>query len=241
MPTLYIIAGPNGAGKSTAAALLLPENIYTNYIQFDADKIKRIKQREFYLEVKSYKEAGKKADEYVDAEFYRLYTNALDTNDHFLYEGHFTEDTSWDLPRMFKAKGYSVSMIFLGLNSIEQSNQRVSTRAMQNGHNVHPADIEKNFLGNLYKLDEHHTLLDEILIIDAAKPTLRQIANWDGHNMLLDVETVEIPDWFKTHLPTIHRKALDHSLTILNKEIVKPPHQLLPKKNVSTTKNRKLK
>lgn len=149
MPELYILAGPNGAGKSTAASLLLPDNIYENYPRFDADKLKRAKQREFYLQVKSYKEAGKMADDFVDGEFNRLYKAALENNDHFVYEGHFTEDASWNLPQLFKASGYYIHMIFMGLNSVEQSNQRVTTRAMQNGHTVHPADIERNFYGNL--------------------------------------------------------------------------------------------
>ena len=79
MPDLYIIAGPNGAGKSTASTHYLPAAIREKYVSFDSDKLKRAKQREFYLQVKSYKEAGKMADEFVDSEFNRQYKAALGT------------------------------------------------------------------------------------------------------------------------------------------------------------------
>lgn len=211
MPVLYILAGPNGAGKSTAASLLLPDNIYENYPRFDADKLKRAKQREFYLQVKSYKEAGKMADDFVDSEFNRLYKAALYNNDHFVYEGHFTEDTSWNLPQHFKTCGYQIHMIFMGLNSVEQSNQRVTTRAMQNGHTVHPADIERNFYGNLEKLNQHYKMLDELLVVDGSKPGLDLIAAYSMGEVFLQIKDEQVPQWFKVYLPEIYQKGLSNA------------------------------
>ncbi len=118
MPTLYIITGPNGAGKSTAGPGLLPDVIKDKYPLFDGDKLKMTKQLEFKKLTGSYKEASRLADNYVFAEFESLYTAALFNKDHFAYEGHFSEDDSWNLIRKFKQEGYRIDMIFLGLTSL---------------------------------------------------------------------------------------------------------------------------
>ena len=95
MPALYIITGPNGAGKSTAGPGLLPDLIKKSYPPFDGDKLKMIKQLEFKKKTGSYKEAGKLADDFVFAEFERQYQKALLEMDHFAYEGHFSDESSW--------------------------------------------------------------------------------------------------------------------------------------------------
>ena len=230
MPELYIIAGPNGAGKSTAATHYLPASISEKYIPFDSDKLKRTKQREFYLQVRSYKEAGKMADEFVNDEFNRQYKAALACKDHFVYEGHFTEDTSWDLPKRFQAEGYKVKMIFMGLKSVIQSNRRVASRAVQDGHNVHPADIERNYYGNLDKVNQHYAFLDELIIVDATKVGLPTIARWDGKVVKLEMEVNSIPQWVKKFLPEIYKKGLE-----INKE-----KDLLPKKRLRQYKGKRI-
>jgi predicted ABC-type ATPase len=52
MPSLYILAGPNGAGKSSAGARFLLSEDASIPIPFDGDKLKLLKQREFYLQVR---------------------------------------------------------------------------------------------------------------------------------------------------------------------------------------------
>lgn len=232
MPDLYIIAGPNGAGKSTAAEQYLPAKIFEKYIPFDSDKLKRVKQREFYLQVKSYKEAGKMADEFVDNEFDKQYKAALESKDHFVYEGHFTEDASWELPKRFQAEGYKVRMIFMGLDSVEKSNTRVTSRAMQNGHNVHPADIERNYYGNLDKLNEHYAFLDELVIVEASTGDLKTIMKWDGKKVNVEIADSAIPEWVKKYLPDIYKKGLvkNKKQDLLPKQ--KTDHGLLSKNKI---------
>ncbi|PWV49822.1 zeta toxin family protein [Chitinophaga sp. S165] len=107
MPTLYIIAGSNGAGKSSTGPGLLPEAVISKHPPFDGDKLKSIKQLEFRKQVGgSWKEAGRLADEYVYEEFERQYKYAIQHSEDFVYEGHFTEENSWELIRTFKNKGY---------------------------------------------------------------------------------------------------------------------------------------
>lgn len=147
MPVLYIITGPNGAGKSTAGPGLLPDLIRDSFPPFDGDKLMMQQQRVFKKLTGSYKEARNMANEYVFAEFERLYTHdALRTKNDFSYEGHFSEPESWELIKKFKATGYKTEMIFMGLTSLQLSIDRVLHRAKAGGHNVQPFDIEKKFL-----------------------------------------------------------------------------------------------
>lgn len=206
MPRLYILTGPNGAGKSTAGPGLLPDAIGEKYPPFDGDKLKMIKQQEFKLLTGSYKEASRRADEYVYEEFERCYKRALSANDHFAYEGHFSEESSWDLVRTFKAAGYKIDMIFLGLISLALSADRVFNRAIRGGHNVQPYDIEKNYFGNLIKLNEHLDLIDQLTLLDTSGIAI-YVGQWRNGKMYFHVDNESIPDWVKKHLPRLVKSA----------------------------------
>ena len=207
MPSLYILTGPNGAGKSTTGPSLLPDIISKKYTAFDGDKLKMLKQVEFRQKRISYKEAGRLADEYVYSEFERLYREALSQKDHFVYEGHFSEESSWNLIRDFKEAGYKIDMIFIGLVSIELSKDRVFHRAKKGGHNVQLYDIERNYFGNLQKLNEHIELIDQLTLLDNSKRTPIFIGQWRNDNMDFHVEYGAIPDWVKIHLPHLYAKG----------------------------------
>jgi len=166
MPTLYIITGPNGAGKSSIGSSLLPDSIRNNYTPYDADKLKMIEQLRIKKQGFTYKEAGRLADEFVYEEFERRYKDALKRNDHFVYEGHFSDESSWNLIKEFKEAGYKIDMIFIGLATLKLSQDRVYYRAINGGHNVNAFDIQKNYYGNLENLNKFFTLIDTLSLID---------------------------------------------------------------------------
>jgi len=203
MPFLYILTGPNGAGKSTAGPGLLPDAISKSYPPFDGDKLKMIKQQEFKKITGSYKEAARLADEYVYGEFERLYKKSLSENDHFAYEGHFSEESSWNLIRKFKESGYKIDMIFLGLVSLKLSSDRVFNRAVRGGHNVKPYDIENNYFGNLAKLNEHLELIDQLTILDTSGTIPLHVGQWRDNKMNFNVDNESIPEWVTAHLPRL--------------------------------------
>lgn len=107
MPELYIITGSNSAGKSSLGPIYLPENIRNNYPVFDGDKLFMSKQKELWEQgIRAIKEAKKIALSYVEDTFDQLVNNALEKHDNFVYEGHFTNDATWDVPRRFKENIY---------------------------------------------------------------------------------------------------------------------------------------
>jgi len=122
MPDLYIITGANGAGKSSLGYNYLPQSIQESYPVFDGDKLFVQKQKELWNSgIKAYKEARRLAYEFVTDTFDHLVEEALAANDNFVYEGHFTNDATWDIPGKFKSRGYSINLTFLGLTDPDTS------------------------------------------------------------------------------------------------------------------------
>lgn len=155
MPSLFIITGSNGAGKSSLGKYFLPEAFQKHDI-FDGDKLYVNKQKELWAQgITAIKESKRLAHEFTEKTFDELVNKSLDNNTDFVYEGHFTNEATWDVPRLFKEAGYEIHLIFLGLSSLELSEARVVERAKQGGHYVDPQTRADNYYGNMEKLNIH--------------------------------------------------------------------------------------
>lgn len=151
MPELYVITGSNGAGKSTFALDYLPEHIAKHCQVFDGDKQFVQKIRELFPSLtRSHKEARNLAASWLEDHFRNLTREAIAGNRHFSYEGHFSSEGPWSTIDLFKEKGYSVHMIYLGVADTSLSEFRVVDRSKSGGHYVNPIEIDRNFHGNLF-------------------------------------------------------------------------------------------
>lgn len=166
MPELYVITGSNGAGKSSIGSKYLPDHIRRQGPVFDGDKLFVEKRKELRSTIKSNKECSKLAYEFVTETFDNLVDIALTGNHSFAYEGHFTNEATWDIPRRFRAAGYSIHLIFLGLQDTALSELRVVDRTKSGGHYVDPRTVADNFYGNLEKLNLHYSIFQTVQIID---------------------------------------------------------------------------
>jgi predicted ABC-type ATPase len=172
MPDLYIITGSNGAGKSTIGQSYIPGQILNESPVFDGDKLYMQKHLELWKSgLRVDKRIRELANNFVIETFESLVDMAIREKKHFAYEGHFTEDSSWNVPKLFKKEGYSVHLIFFGLNNTDQSELRVLERVKDGGHNVPRLMIENNFYGNLGQLNRHFLLLDSLMIFDTSTLT----------------------------------------------------------------------
>jgi predicted ABC-type ATPase len=208
MPELYIITGSNGAGKSTVGADYLPPSIQQQCTIFDGDKLFMDKQRELWKEgIKAIKEAKKLAFSFVEKTFDSLVQQALTSNTDFVYEGHFTNEATWDIPRRFKAAGYSIHLIYFGLNDTKLSELRVVDRAKEGGHYVDPLTISANFYGNLQKLNEHYGIFHTVQIVDTSEFEHKVLTVIKNGDVISSVSLEELPEWFKADLPNILLKT----------------------------------
>lgn len=132
MPQLYIITGSNGAGKSTVGPDYLPTAILQSQPIFDGDKLFVQKRNEFWRSgLKSHKECARLAIGIVEQTFDDLVERALADRTDFAYEGHFTNEPTWDIPRRFLAAGFMIHLVYFGLRDTELSNLRVKDRAKE--------------------------------------------------------------------------------------------------------------
>jgi predicted ABC-type ATPase len=206
MPELYIITGSNGAGKSSIGGYFLPSYIRGNCAVFDGDKLYMDKQRELWKSgIRAIKEAKKIAISFVNDTFDNLVDEAIVNKKDFAYEGHFTNDATWEIPKKFKEVGYVIHLIFLGLTNIETSQVRVGERAKLGGHYVEPKTISANFYGNLEKLDNYFFMFDSIKIVDTSTSQFIELCVLNTGNVKHSIATEYLPIWFTENLPNITR------------------------------------
>ena len=109
-----IITGSNGAGKSTVGPDYLPSHIQRKTV-FDGDKLFMEKRSELWRSgIKSHKECKKLAFEFTTNTFDMLVEKTLAIHSDFAYEGHFTNEATWEIPKRFKTAGYAIHLLFLG-------------------------------------------------------------------------------------------------------------------------------
>jgi predicted ABC-type ATPase len=159
MPNLYIIAGCNGAGKTTTSYTVLPEML--NCKEFvNADEIAR-GLSPFQPETVSF-QAG------------RIMLNRikelLESGKDFGFETTLATRSYVPLIAKAKKKGYSVSLIYFWLESVELAKARVRSRVEKGGHNIPATIIERRYkrgLRNFFTL--YKKLPDRWIIYDNSK------------------------------------------------------------------------
>ncbi|GGH00072.1 hypothetical protein GCM10007415_39960 [Parapedobacter pyrenivorans] len=157
MPKLFILTGSNGAGKSTVGPIYFPQEAG---MFFDGDKLYLKKRSALWKTgLRVQKELAKQASEFVEQTFNDLVSNATSQGDHFAYEGHFSNDESWEVPLKFKTLGYEIHMVFFGVESPELSADRVLIRAKEGGHFVDSLTLRTNYYGNLRQLNRRFSCL----------------------------------------------------------------------------------
>ncbi len=206
MPELYIITGSNGAGKSSLGGYFLPSYIRKNCVVFDGDKLFIDKQRELWkFGITAIKEAKKIAIAFVNDTFNSLVDGTILNKSNFAYEGHFTNDATWDIPKRFKDEGYDIHLIFLGLTNTEVSQIRVGERVKVGGHYVDPKTVQANFYGNLEKLDKYFLIFNTVKIVDTSISEFLDICNLENGEVVSKMEIESLPKWFTENLPNISK------------------------------------
>jgi len=200
MPDLYIITGSNGAGKSTAGPDYLPAHITNAQPIFDGDK----------LFVQKRKECRKLAWEIVEKTFDQLVEISLSEHTNFAYEGHFTNEATWDIPRKFLQAGFSIHLLFFGLVDTALSELRVTDRAKEGGHFVDPQTVSDNFYGNLQKLNQHYGMFHTLQIVDTSETEHQVLVTLELGIPKLAIPVELLPNWFCTYLPAIVQRISDH-------------------------------
>lgn len=158
-PQLLYVAGPNGAGKSTFSKELSNPGA----IIFDVDKVIA------RIEAQSPGMPRKKVYDIATQEFFNQANEAIRLRQHFTLETNFRDKELVDIADRFKQYGYTTNMIYLALESVEQSTARVNKRVLDGGHFVDRKNILLNYNEGLQYLERFADSFDNLEINDASK------------------------------------------------------------------------
>jgi len=165
-PTLYLIAGPNGAGKTTFASRFLPEEsgelefvnvdlIARGLSPFDPDAAAAA--------------AGRIALTRVGRLIRERKTFAWETT----LSGRTTK--AWVLKA--KEAGYFIKLVFVWIQSLEESIERIQRRIREGGHSVPAQDVRRRFLKTLRNFfNDFCPLADAWKLFDNSYDSLRLVA-----------------------------------------------------------------
>ena len=105
----------------------------------------------------------------VQSVFLDFVEEAIKKKQHFTIETNFRDNELMDTIARFKQNGYDTSMIYLTLNDVEQSIDRVTQRVSTGGHFVDEASIRYNFEEGLKNLEYFSDRFDNLEIIEVSK------------------------------------------------------------------------
>lgn len=181
MPNLYIIAGPNGAGKTTAAKTILPETL--GVIEFvNADEIaKGISP--FNPEGVAF-EAGRIMLKRIE--------QLINEKKDLAFETTLSAVTYLPLISSVQQQGYTVTLIFFWLNSVEIAKERVAQRVLRGGHNIPQEVIERRYDRGIKNLFRYMEIVNNWYIYDNTAGEYEPISkNTEGSLNIYNFDTWE--------------------------------------------------
>ena len=135
MPQIVILAGPNGAGKSTLATRLVPPGVPF----LNADNIARTLAPA----------PGQNADLAAGRLLLARIDEAVQAKTSFALETNLANRTlATRIPRWQEA-GYTVSLVFVWLPSVDLAVERVAARVRTGGHHIPEATIRRRYKAGL--------------------------------------------------------------------------------------------
>jgi predicted ABC-type ATPase len=166
MPTLYLITGPNGAGKTTFASRFLPEE--SGELEFvNVDLIAR------GLSPFDPDAAAAAAGKIALTRVGRL----IKERKTFAWETTLSGRTTKAWVQKAKEAGYFIKLVFIWIQSLEESIQRIQRRVREGGHGVPDRDVRRRFLKSLRNFfNVFSPLADAWKLFDNSKDSPRLIA-----------------------------------------------------------------
>jgi predicted ABC-type ATPase len=186
MPNLYIIAGCNGAGKTTASYTVLPEMLDCEEF-INADEIARGLSP--FNPDKAAIDAGRLMLSKID----RLISNQKD----FAFETTLATKSYSHTINKAKQEGYTVTLVFFWLDSVDLALERVKTRVLEGGHNIPKAVITRRYYSGLSNLFNIYIPICDYWMIfnNSISPSLLIAEGYSSRD--LDVKNISTFDTIK--------------------------------------------
>lgn len=172
---LYIIAGCNGAGKTTASFTILPEILDCKEF-VNADEI--AKGLSPFQPEKVALESGRIMISRIN--------DLLKEGMSFAFETTLASKSYKNKIELAKSKGYSVTLLFFWLQTIELAKNRVATRVLEGGHNIPNNVIERRYVNGIKNLFSIYLpIIDDVMIFDNSQSKSQLIASKSDNSQVL--------------------------------------------------------
>ena len=186
-PTLTIIAGANGVGKSTFTRAT-SEALQVIVIDPDAEARRVQPDNPEAAAIAGGRQAIKRARAY------------LENNQSFAVETTLSGNTYLRMMAEAKRRGWQVNLIYVGVDNVQTSIERVAQRVAAGGHNVPSEDIRRRYARSLANLPMAIQQADYASIFDnSTRVGYRKILTIE--NGKVTEQASELPEWIKTSLP----------------------------------------
>jgi predicted ABC-type ATPase len=183
-PHVIVIAGPNGAGKSTVAPVLLQEVLELETF-VNADTIAR------GLSAFAPEKVAIQAGKIMLEQLHRLASQQAS----FAFETTLASRTFAPFLKRLKSDGYTVSLLFLYLESPELALERVAKRVKSGGHAIPEAVVRRRYetgLKNFFSF--YKPVVDDWAIWNTSGRTYKLIARQanDAKLSIIDLERWQV-------------------------------------------------
>lgn len=186
-PTLTVIAGPNSAGKSTFTRAT-QEALRVPIIDPDSIAMQLRPDNAEAAALAGGKQAIKRARAY------------LDNNQSVAVETTLSGNTYLRMMVEAKSKGWQVNLIYVGVDNVQISIERVAQRVAAGGHNVSKEDIRRRYTRSLTNLKIAIQQADYTSIFDnSARVGYRKILTIAAGRITEHAR--RLPEWIIAALP----------------------------------------
>lgn len=183
-PILVALAGPNGAGKST---------FFRTQIELSALRFVNADELALLLNIDAYRAAEVAG---------KIRRELLDRGESFVFETVFSDPAGDKLAFLKEAerRGYTVVLIFIGVDSSETSEARVTMRVLKGGHDVPSEKIASRYSRVMKNLQSALRELNHVLVYDNSDLShpYRLVVRLESGTLKLSSPT---PDWLNPLLP----------------------------------------
>jgi len=181
-PLVVVFAGPNGSGKSSVNASIL-RDFQGEYI--NADDIARSLEKE----ISDYRERNIKAAEIAE----QRRQQAMRERRSFAFETVMSTPEKVAILTQAKARGYTVSLVFVTTGDPEINIRRVAHRVVLGGHAVESDAIRRRYHATMALLPCAIEHADDALIMDNSKDVPIEVASKEDGQ--LHVVAPHPPSW----------------------------------------------
>lgn len=163
MPTLTVLAGPNGAGKSVFSEFLV-KNLLLPTKPFNPDVI--LDKTKEFLKFVSWENLNQEESRLQHLFFVEACEEAVNKKEDFSFECNLRKGQV-DHIKMFEQAGYKVNLVYIFLNDLQISFDRVKYRIdIEKGNFVDKDSIVQNFSIGLENLDISFKDWNQVVLID---------------------------------------------------------------------------